>query len=77
MSFFTRLMECKPDDIKDAEYARQLGIGKDLLHSWKLIHEAGRSDFLPKRYLLERVAKALNKSQAWLLDLDSGNNGEK
>jgi len=68
LSFYARLVELKPNHIKsDAEYARFLGIGKDIIGKWKLHHNAGNVAFLPTGKLLQRVADALGVSRAALI----------
>jgi hypothetical protein len=67
VSFYSRLQTLKPTHIKtDAEFARFLGIGKDVIGYWKLQHEAGKTDFIPTYRLLEKIAHKLEISKGKL-----------
>jgi len=68
VSYYARLIKHKPHGMTDAAFAREiLHISKGNLHHWKLIHEAGRMDFLPPKRLIMECAEALKVDPSELM----------
>ena len=75
MSFFTRLISLKKEKESgtgtttketDAEFARRIGVSKVLIGQWRLIDRAGRTGFVPKDHVLERISTNTNRRKSWL-----------
>lgn len=67
MSYYSRLVSHKPQDMPDAVFAvKILGIRKDELHRWKIQHELGHEDYLPPKRQVLRCATALGIDPAAL-----------
>lgn len=63
-SFYQRLQSLKPQDIKnDAQYAKFLGIGADVLGDWRRKSLLGEP-FIPTYRLLDKVATALGVTKS-------------